>query len=158
MEINRLLQRLSEAEIEFVIVGGFGAVLHGSTLVTRDLDVCAILSSEGVEKLRSALRDLHPVHRFTPQRLSFLDNPAPGADAKNLYLQTDLGALDVLDSISGVGDFARVAANAVEVELFGRRVRVMGIDDLILAKKSLGREKDVLAIKELQAILAKTRR
>ena len=30
-----------KAEIDFVIVGGFAATLHGSSLVTRDLDVCA---------------------------------------------------------------------------------------------------------------------
>jgi adenine deaminase len=46
-----------------VIVGGFAATLHGSSLVTRDLDVCAILSDQNVEKLRDALRDLQPTHR-----------------------------------------------------------------------------------------------
>ncbi len=156
-DLNNLLLRLIEAEVDFVIVGGFGAVLHGSTLVTRDLDVCAILSDANVEKLRAAFRDLRPIHRFTPQRLSFLDNPDPGSEVKNLYLQTDLGALDVLGSILGVGDFARVATNAVEVELFDHRVRVMSIDDLIQAKEALGREKDLLAVKELRAILAKAR-
>jgi molybdopterin-guanine dinucleotide biosynthesis protein len=57
IDINRLLQRLCDADIDFVIVGGFAATLHGSSLVTRDLDVCAILSSENVAKLRDALRD-----------------------------------------------------------------------------------------------------
>ena len=76
-EINRLLQRLCDAEIDFVIVDGFAATLHGSSLVTRDLDVCAILSNENVEKLRNALRDLKPPHRLTPQKLSFLENPEP---------------------------------------------------------------------------------
>lgn len=31
-ELNRLLQRLCDAEIDFVIVGGFAAMLHGSAL------------------------------------------------------------------------------------------------------------------------------
>jgi hypothetical protein len=81
-DLNRLLQRLCDAEIEFVIVGGFAAMLHGSTLLTRDLDVCALLSSANVEKLREILRDLHPTHRLTPQRLSFLDNPSPDAPVR----------------------------------------------------------------------------
>lgn len=34
-----LLTRLSEHEVEFVIVGGVAGVLHGSSLVTRDLEV-----------------------------------------------------------------------------------------------------------------------
>ena len=90
-EINRLLQRLCDAEIDFVIVGGFAATLHGSSLVTRDLEVCAILSSGNVEKLRETLRDLQPTHRLTPQKLSFLDNPDAGVEIHNLYLRTDFG-------------------------------------------------------------------
>ncbi len=154
-ELNRLLQRLCDAEIDFVIVGGFAAMLHGSSLLTRDLDVCAVLTAGNLEKLREVFRELHPVHRMTPQRLSFLDIPEPGVDLKNLYLQTDLGAVDLLSTITGIGDFDRVRASAVTVELFGRSVKVMAIDDLIKAKEALGREKDHLTVKELRAIIAK---
>ena len=152
-ELNRLLQRLIEADVEFVIVGGFGGVLHGSSLVTRDLDVCTLLTPANVEKLRTSFRDLNPTHRLTPNRLSFLENPEPGFALKNLYLQTDLGPLDLMSSITGVGDYTRVAASAIEVELFGHRVKVISIEDLITAKEALGRDKDLLAAKELRAIL-----
>jgi predicted nucleotidyltransferase len=63
-----------------------------------------------------------------------------------------------MSSITGVGDYARVAASAIEVELFGQRVRVISIEDLIVAKEALGREKDLLAAKELRAILDRARR
>lgn len=59
-DLNQLIQRLCDADIEFVIVGGFAAVLHGSSLVTRDLNVCAVLTAENVQKLRDAFRDLNP--------------------------------------------------------------------------------------------------
>jgi septum formation inhibitor-activating ATPase MinD len=59
-QVNRLIDRLRDADIDFVIVGGFAGVLHGSTLVTRDLDVCAVLTPESVSKLRVALGDLKP--------------------------------------------------------------------------------------------------
>ena len=152
-ELNRLLQRLSDAKIDFVIVGGFAAMLHGSSLLTRDLDVCAVLTAENLDKLRDVFRDLHPVHRMTPQRLSFLDNPDPGSSLNNLYLQTDLGPLDLLSTITGVGDFERVRSASIEVELFGKKTQVMAIEDLIKAKQALGREKDWLAVKELRAIM-----
>lgn len=157
IELNRLLQRLSEADVEFVIVGGFAAMLHGSSLLTRDVDVCAVLTAENLEKLRQVFRDLHPVHRMTPQRLSFLDNPDPGVPLKNLYLQTDFGPLDLLGSITGVGNFTEVNAHAIEIDLFGRQVRVMSLDDLIKAKETLGREKDRLAARELRAIKEKSK-
>ena len=157
-ELNTLLKQLIDADVEFVIVGGFGGVLHGSSLVTRDLDVCAVLTSTNVEKLRSTFRNLHPVHRHNPQRLSFLENPEPGVELKNLYLQTDLGPLDLKSEITGVGNFERVASRAIEVTLFGHRVRVISLEDLITAKEALGREKDLLAAKELRAILETNRR
>lgn len=93
--LSQLLQRLCDADIDFVVVGGFAALLHGSTLVTRDLDVCAVLSHQDVAKLRDALRDLNPTHRLTPQRLSFLTNPDQGVPVRNLYLETELGTVDV---------------------------------------------------------------
>jgi predicted nucleotidyltransferase len=154
-ELNSLLQRLSDAGIEFVVVGGVAAVLHGSSMVTRDLDVCAPLSGTTLEKLREALSDLHPVHRIATSGTSFLENPAPGVSVQNLYLQTDLGALDLLGSITGVGDFEQVRATAVEVSLFGRTVKVIGLDALIKAKESVGRQKDLLAAMELRAIASR---
>jgi predicted nucleotidyltransferase len=152
-QFNQLIQRLCDADIDFVIVGGFAGILHGSTLVTRDLDVCAVLSRENVTKLRDVLRDLNPTHRQTPQRLSFLDNPAPDVEVKNLYVGTSLGAVDLLSSITGVGDYSRVREASVEIEIFGRRCRVISIEDLIRAKESLGRPKDLLAAQELRAML-----
>ena len=92
---------------------------------------------------------------MTTQRLSFIDNPDPGTPLKNLYLQTDLGPVDLLSSIIGVGNFERVRESAVEVELFGHKVRVISVGDLITSKEALGREKDLYAAKELRAIQAK---
>lgn len=151
-ELNGLLQRLSDAGIEFVVVGGVAAVLHGSSMVTRDLDVCAVLSSQNLQRLREALRDLHPVHRIAAEHQSFLENPAPGVSLRNLYLQTDLGALDLLGEITGVGDFEQVLGSAIEVDLFGRKVKVISLGQLIKAKDALGRPKDLAAVAELRAI------
>lgn len=151
---NGLLQRLSDANVDFVIVGGVAAVLHGSSTVTRDLDVCAMLDAGNVQRLREAFRDLHPVHRDSSPRMSFLDTPGPGIALKNLYLQTDLGALDLLGSITGVGDLDRVRASAIEVQLLGRKVKVIGLEQLIAAKEAVGRPKDLQVAAELRAIAA----
>ncbi|MGH8209647.1 MAG: nucleotidyltransferase [Steroidobacteraceae bacterium] len=153
--LSQLLQRLCDAEVDFVVVGGFAALLHGSTLVTRDLDICAVLSKQHVAKLREVLRDLNPKHRLTSQKLCFLANPEPDVDVRNLYLETEMGTVDILSSILGVGDFERVRAASIEIELFGRRCRVISLEDLIRAKEALGREKDLLAVKELRAIREK---
>lgn len=156
-DLNRLLQRLCDAKIDFVIVGGFAAILHGSPLMTRDLDICAVLTEETIEKLREALRDLDPVHRFTPQKLSFLTSPPRGEKLQNLYLETEWGPVDVLTSILGIGDFDAVRTNAVEFDLFDRKCRVISLDDLIKAKETISREKDKNNITVLRAIAEKIR-
>ncbi len=157
-ELNRLLQTLCDADVDFVVVGGFAAMLHGSSMLTRDLDVCAVLTDTTIARLRAAFRDLHPTHRDSPQKLSFLDVPDPGVALKNVYLQTDLGPLDILGAISGFDDIAEIRRNAVQFELFGRQIRVISRDDLIKAKESLGRPKDLLVAQELRAIEAKGQR
>ncbi len=40
LELIRLLRTLVEADVDFVLVGGLAAVVHGATLRTRDSDVC----------------------------------------------------------------------------------------------------------------------
>jgi predicted nucleotidyltransferase len=152
---SALLQRLADVGLDFVIVGGFAAVTHGSSYVTRDVDICAILSPENTAKLRTALADWNPKHRLTPEKLSFLNYPPEDQPIQNLYLQTDMGVIDVLSSILGVGDFARLKTSAEEVEVDGYRFRVMSLKDLIQAKEALGREKDLLTAKELRTIAVK---
>jgi predicted nucleotidyltransferase len=153
--LNQLIQRLADSGVDFVVVGGYAGVLHGSALVTRDLDICALLTNENVERLRDSLRDLHPHHRMTPQKLSFLQVPKPGETVQNLYLQTDWGIVDILSSVLGLGDFERLKANAEPFVTGGRNCRLIGLEDLIAAKEVMGRDKDKLAAKELRAIAAK---
>lgn len=150
--ISRLLERLAAGDVEFVVVGGYAAVLHGSTQVTQDLEVCIEFSAEHIERLRRLLADLDPRHRMTAQKFSFLDVPPPGTEMKNLYLRTRLGVVDFLSDILGVGGFERLKARARIVELGGRPVRVIALEDLITAKEALARDKDVLAAKELRLI------
>lgn len=154
----QLLSRLADAEIEFVIIGGYAAITHGTSYLTREVDICAVLSDENVAKFRRAFANWNPVHRLTSRRLSFLQFPPPGERPDNLYLQTDQGVIDILSTVLGVGDFDRLKSRAEKVEVEGRQYLVMSLDDLITSKETLGRERDLLAAKELRAIAAKRRR
>lgn len=150
--LNRLLQRLSESDLDFVVVGGFAAMLHGSSMVTRDLDICMVLDDANLARLRTILADLAPVHRFTAARLPFGTVPAPGTQLQNLYLETAWGALDVLTVMKGVGDFARIKATSSEIEIMSVKCRLISLDDLITVKESVARPKDLQAAVELRAI------
>lgn len=154
-DLSQLLKRIAEAGVEFVIVGGFAAVTHGSSYVTRDVDICAVLTRDNIERLRAALADWHPVHRMTSAKLPFAQIPGPDDPVQNLYLQTDVGPVDILSTVLGVGDFDRLKQKSEIIEIDGSRYRVISLSDLIAAKEALGREKDLLTAKELKAIAAK---
>jgi predicted nucleotidyltransferase len=156
-KLHLILQRLVEAKVEFVVIGGYAAVIHGSAYITNDVDVCTVLSPENVERIRAALGDLKPVHRQTHRRLSFLEHPAPGQTLQNLYLETDHGIIDILSTVLGVGDFHRLRERAETVTLFGKTVAVISIEDLIAAKEAVGRDKDQLTAKELRCLVAMRR-
>ncbi|MDF9827359.1 putative nucleotidyltransferase [Ereboglobus sp. PH5-5] len=151
-DLSILLKRLNDEGVDFVIIGGFAAVAYGASTLTRDVDLCAALTRENVERIRAALSGWNPRHRMTPARLSFLTHPSAGEDVKNLYLETDKGVVDILSSVIGVGDFERLRRAAEVVEIDGCEYRIMGLADLIASKEALGRDKDLLAARELRVI------
>ena len=155
--LEDLVDRLIRARMEFVIVGGFAVLAHGASMMTEDLDVCCPLSETNVNALWSAIHDLHPVHRMTPQRLPFEITPEFCVGLKNLYLATDLGKLDCLGEIAGVGSFEEVRRRSVEIRFESGPCRVLDIDALIEAKAATNRTRDRMAILQLKAIKERTR-
>ena len=156
--LGNLLKYLLENKVNFVLIGGFAGVVHGSSLVTKDLDICALLSEEDVENFRKILGPLHPKHRMTPQKLSFLENPKGPQNMNNLYLDTDYGILDILTEVKGVGGFVEISKKAESIQLFGYPCKLISLDDLIRAKKAMDRDKDKLALRELNLIKDKRKK
>src|SRR4051794_22434209 len=106
--LNDLLQQLHAGRVEFVLVGGLAAIVYGVSLVTRAVDVCCRFSAENLLRLQNTLKDLKPVHRMTPQRLPLKLSQESTVGLKNLYLSTELGVLDCLSEVLGVGDYDEV--------------------------------------------------
>ncbi len=155
--LGNLLELLLNANINFVLIGGFASVVHGSSMVTQDLDICMLVDPKQVEEMRRCLSAFHPAHRMTSKKLSFLQFPTDTANLRNIYLETDLGVLDVVSEVTGVGSFDRVCAQADEIEIFGKKCKVISLQDLITSKKALGRAKDLAVVRELE-IIKKTAR
>ncbi|HKP68398.1 MAG TPA: hypothetical protein VJV05_03875 [Pyrinomonadaceae bacterium] len=65
---------------------------------------------------------------------------------------TDVGDLDLLGEVAGVGTFADVLASSVPMKLLDKEVQVLSIDGLIAAKRAAGRTKDLLVLPELEAL------
>jgi hypothetical protein len=153
--LSELVRRLIAAEVEFVLIGGFAAVAYGVTLVTRDVDICCRFSEQNLMKIQNAFMDLNPVHRPRTD-LPLNLTPEQCASLKNLYLRTDLGIVDCLGEVLGIGDYKEVAKHSIELDLPGGKCRVLNIDALIRAKETLGRDRDRLAVRHLKEIKNRT--
>jgi hypothetical protein len=156
-DLESLLHRLIQGEVEFVVVGGFAAVAHGVSLPTQDVDVCCRFTAENLLRLQGAIADLHPVHRMVPARPPLRLTEESSAGLRNLYLDTDWGPLDCLGEVLGVGGYPDVAARSIPVELSGGVCRILSIDALIEAKEAMGRPRDREAALQLRAIRERQR-
>jgi predicted nucleotidyltransferase len=153
MDFPKLLQTLSEHGVEFIIIGGVAAVIHGSSRLTQDLDVVYRRNPQNIARLVQALREQAPYLRGAPPGLPFQWSEATIRMGLNFTLETGLGPLDLLGEVTGGGRYEDLFDHTIEVEVFGCRCRCLDLEALIRTKRAAGRPKDLEAIAELEAIL-----
>ncbi len=147
-----LIRRLVDHRVEFVLIGGLAMAAHGSSAVTKDLDLCYNRMPGNMTALANALAAIHPYLRGVPPGLPFrFDVPTIQAGL-NFTLITDDGDVDLLGEISGVGTYEQASAQSEERELYGLTVRILSLDGLIAAKKAAGRAKDQTHLLELEEL------
>jgi hypothetical protein len=151
VSILELISRLSKAGVEFVIVGGAAASLHGSPVLTNDLDVCCPMTEQNMKRLIDAIGPLNPVW-FDPRRIPLPRDPIELAKFRTMLLVTDLGRFDVLREVEPIGTYDAVFAESDIIEIEGVNVRVLNIDALIKAKTLAGRDKDKFGVSHLEAV------
>ncbi len=152
VDVAGIISHLIAHRVEFVVIGGQAMRAQGATYITEDLDVCYRRTPQNIAALSAAFAPLHPYMRGAPPGLPFhFDAPTIQAGL-NFTLQTDLGDVDVLGEVSGLGNYERVCAHSDELTVFGSKVRVLSLDGLIAAKKAAGRNKDRAHILELEEL------
>jgi len=147
------IRTLVEAEIRFVVIGGIAAVAHGSTRITLDLDLCYDAASDNLTALACVLAGWNAYPREVEPGLPFMMDARTLRSAGILTLSTDVGPLDVIRTVQGVGGYEECKARSEEVEVEGIRFSVLDLAALIDAKRAAGRPRDMEHLKELEAIL-----
>jgi len=149
-EIEQHLRLLGNYRIDCVIVGGVAATIHGASQLTYDLDICYNREAANLVRLVQALRSVNAQLRGAPANLPFiLDDFEPRA---NFTFLTDIGSLDLLGEVSGVGSYLEALENSEVREFFGNNFPVLSLPKLIAAKRAAGRAKDLNTLPELEAI------
>ena len=151
-DFSDILFVLAKQEVDFVIVGGVAAIMYGSEQVTEDIDICCDFSAANLMRLQSAIADLNPVHRMTPNRRRLELTPESAQRYNNLYLDTDAGQIDCISEVKGVGTYECVRRKSCVVHIQGCAFRVLDLDALIASKKAMARPRDQEAVRRLEAI------
>jgi len=152
-----LLNQLYDHRIDFVIVGGVAAALHGGSRVTFDLDIVPNLTPESwaaavdflwsmgarprIPESLERIRDVEEIRRWRREK---------GMLALNFRAPDGSTEVDLL--VSESDRFEELRQRAAVVTVGQRMFFVASIDDLIAMKQQVGRPQDLLDIATLQSI------
>lgn len=136
-----LLRTLMVHRVDFIVVGGVCAVLHGAPVTTFDLDLVHVRSDANVEKLLLALDDLKAIFREQPSRRL---SPAGShlLSSGHQLLLTRYGPLDLLGTIGPGLGYEELLPHTAEFAVDDLTIRVLDLETLIAVKEHTGREKD----------------
>ena len=149
---RELLRTLVDGGVEFVVVGGVAATVHGSARFTADVDVVYRRTPRNIRALASALAPLSPYLRGAPPGLPFVFDEGTIERGLNFTLTTSLGAIDVLGEVVGAGGYDGLEAHTQVMSVLGVECRCVDLEMLIHLKRAAGRPKDLEAIAELEAL------
>jgi predicted nucleotidyltransferase len=155
--IEQVLLALSEAQVRYLVVGGVAVVLHGRLRTTADLDLWVELEEKNLKRAMTALSSLGYRPR-APVRFEDFANPQARdkwVQEKGLVvfsvwhadspLEVDLFVRDPMD-------FPQAYSRALVVALEATEIHVVGLNDLLIMKRSIGRPQDLDDVRALEAL------
>ncbi|MBK5097995.1 MAG: hypothetical protein JJE01_09435 [Gemmatimonadetes bacterium] len=152
-DFQRLVGSLAEGDVDFVIVGGLAATVHGSARLTQDIDVVYARDEANLARLVEALAPFEPYLRGAPPGLPFEWSADTLRRGLNFTLTTSVGDIDLLGEITGGGGYTDLLAHTIEIDLFGQECRCLDLQSLIRTKRAAGRPRDLQMLAELEALL-----
>jgi len=154
LQPQELFDTLARHHVDYVLIGGLAATLHGSSALTNDADICPDSSPENLRRLAAALEDMKARIRTDAQP----GGVAVTADADFLRrvrlvnLTTRYGDFDIAFEPGGSDGYQDLTERAVDVAIDGITVRVASLADIIRSKEAADRPKDRATLPVLYAL------
>lgn len=160
---ERIVRTLHDHGVEFIVVGGIAARLHGAARLTQDLDLVARYNNDNLRRLAAAMRELGAYVRTkgyvdpaTLETSKALVHEAFLGSAEITTWDSDAGAFDVLRNIPAVDGarqgYEQLVARSSEATYAGVVVRVAALGDIVASKEWANRPKDHQALLELRPL------
>jgi len=152
-----ILNQLHDRSVEFVIVGGVAAALHGGTRVTFDLDIVPSLAPASWQAAVDLLWSVGARPRIPEplERIRDVDQVRAWRAEKNmlaLNFRAPDGSTEVDLLIAESDRFEEIRDRAIKITIAQRSFFVASIQDLISMKEQAGRPQDLLDIEQLRDI------
>jgi hypothetical protein len=159
-EPDDLLLALTQAEIDFVVIGGVAVGVHGFVRATKDLDIVPNPDPENIARLARLLGDIDAQHvgigDFSPEDFPFdPTDPVQLAEGANFRLDTARGSLDILQWVAGIDAdlaYSELAPLALVVAFRDTQIRVCGLEHLRAMKRAAGRPQDLEDLRHLEGV------
>jgi uncharacterized nucleotidyltransferase DUF6036 len=137
-----MLNALSDANAEFLIIGAHAVAAHGFYRSTKDIDIWIRPSPENVARVWQALHRFGaPMHQITVEDLLTVGT---------IYqIGVDPMRIDILNAVEPLA-FVEAWSNRAMIEVDGRTWPFLGRDDLIRSKRAAGRPHDLRDIEALE--------
>ncbi len=147
--IPRALSTLLKHKVKALLIGGQACILYGAAEFSRDIDLAIMVSSDNLENLKSALKELEAERIFYPDLSK--DVLLKGHACHFRCQREDVKGLrvDIIGVMRGVDSFADLWERREEINLSEvGKIAVMGLSDLVKSKKTQ-RDKDWPMIRRL---------
>jgi predicted nucleotidyltransferase len=158
VDLAQIIPPLVRAKVDFILIGGMAAILHGSARVTFDVDLVYWRTPENIERLAGALASHGPYLRGAPPNLPFSWDAKTISGGLNFTLTTKLGDVDLFAEVTGGETYSDLLPHSFEVEAFGVRFKCIDLPTLIRIKEAAGRSKDREAVAELRVLLEESQK
>ena len=147
-----ILKVLSKHEVDFIVVGGVCAVLHGAPITTFDLDIVHSRSQKNLTNLMTALKELGAHYRERKDK-KLKPKPSHLASTGHHLLITKSGPLDLLGKIGNSHTYSDLLPFTVDLKVSKLHVSILELETLIKVKKETVTEKDKIIIPILERTL-----
>ncbi len=143
-DFRDLFSALSAADARYLVVGAYAVVHHSEPRYTKDLDVWTEPSTQNAARVLRALASFGaPVAQLRPDDL---------CDPETVYqIGIEPNRIDILTALPAL-EFGPAWEHGVVTTYGGVEIRVLGLDDLILTKRTLARPQDLLDAERLDAV------
>lgn len=148
---RHILEVLNKHNVEYIVVGGVAAVIHGAPMTTFDLDTLVKVNSANAERLAGALSELQA--HFREHRNLLNPTTEDILAGGHLLLMTTAGPLDVLGFIGDNQRYDDLVDASSEIQTSMGSLRLLNLEELIEQKKRMDRPKDRAAVELLEAVL-----